>query len=129
MMDRDPFRDRRRVRVRPGRAPSLLGGVVGILMALFACVAFGIMQPGGALGGPMGGGFFSLFPLIFVVVALALAALSFYNAFSERGAPFYEIDIEDRERQERSGEGSFCPSCGQPVAKDDRFCRNCGREL
>ncbi|MDQ4077588.1 MAG: zinc ribbon domain-containing protein [Chloroflexota bacterium] len=118
--------DRRRIRVRPGRTQSLVAGIVAIAMGLFVLVMFtgmGGLFPGGPIGGAFG-----LFPLLFLVVVLVIAVMSFYNAFSEKGVPTYEIDIESDRNRESNG-GRYCPNCGEPVGERDRFCRNCGHPL
>ena len=71
------------------------------------------------MGGP--GGRFGGFALLWVFIGLSGAAMSFYNAFSRRGLPLYEVDLEE-------GAG-FCPQCGKPVGDGDRFCRHCGTSL
>jgi len=95
-------------------------------MGLFVlCVLPSFM--GGMVGGPFGGppDIFRIFPLLFFVLTLIIAAASFYNAFSERGIARYEVEIEEG----GAGTPRFCRSCGRPVAPDDRFCRQCGTEL
>lgn len=101
------------MRVRPGRERSLLAGV----MALVVMIAGLVMM--GSFGGT--GGFPGLFMLLWVLVGLGAAAMSFYNAFSRRGLPLYEVDLEE--------EAGFCPQCGRPVGEGDRFCRHCGASL
>jgi hypothetical protein len=103
------------MRVRPGKTRSALGGVMVLLVMLL-----GVVMLGGA--GGMG---FSTGPFILVWVLFGLGAsgVAFYNAFSRKGVPLYEIELGDEEAP------SFCPHCGRPVGRDDRFCRNCGTPL
>ena len=75
-------------------------------------------------GGPTGG-MFGPFLIIWVVIGLVGAAMAFYNAFSEKGLPLYEVDVEEGEEDS----GAFCPQCGEPVGEDDQFCRHCGAPL
>ena len=98
------------MKVRPGRERSLLTGV----MALVA-MAVGLVMMGG-LSGRLG-----WFALLWVLIGLGGAAMSFYTAFSRRGLPLYEVDLEE--------ETGFCPQCGRPVGEGDRYCRHCGTPL
>lgn len=102
--------------IRPGRTRSLIGGV----MALVVMVAGLLMmsRAGGLHGGMMGP-----FMIIWVVIGLLGAGISFYNAFSEKGVPLYEIQTDDE------GDGAFCPQCGKSVQPSDQFCRHCGATL
>jgi hypothetical protein len=68
------------------------------------------------------GGFGDLpwpFMALWIVIGLVGAAAAFYNAFSKRGLPLYELDA-DTDAQ------GFCPRCGRSVGPEDRFCRHCG---
>jgi hypothetical protein len=91
-----------------------LGGVLVLLVMVFGAVM--LLSFGGARG------MLLPFLLIWVIFGLVAAAAAFYNAFSRRGLPLYEIDLEEDGTQ-------FCPDCGQPVGRADTFCRNCGRRL
>lgn len=108
------------MRIRPGRTRSLFAG---ILMLLVTIVGLAMM---GSAGRTMPGGF-GPFIIIWVVIGLAGAAMSFYNAFSKEGLPLYEVDVD--EEQEGGPDGTFCPQCGQPVGEADQFCRHCGAAL
>ena len=103
------------MRIRPGRGRSMLAGVLVLLVMVFGAV----MLLG--FGGPRG--MMLPFLLIWVIFGLVAAAAAFYNAFSRRGLPLYEIDVE------RDEGTRFCPDCGRPVGRGDTFCRNCGRQL
>lgn len=107
------------MRIRPGRERSLVAGVVALLVMV---VGVGIMF---SFGGSFGGfsNFLLPFLLIWVLIGLVGAAASFYNAFSRRGLPLYEVDMHEER------EGAYCPHCGQPVGREDQFCRHCGRRL
>lgn len=105
------------MRVRPGRTRSLIAGIAALLIMGVGLVM--MMQFGGFRG------FLAPFMLIWVLLGLIGAAVSFYNAFSREGVPLYEIDTD----QDEEGTGLFCPQCGRPVGQNDRFCRNCGARL
>lgn len=106
------------MRIRPGRTRSLF---VAIMMLVVMVVGLIMMT---RFGGPTGG-MFGPFIIIWVVVGLVGAAMAFYNAFSEKGLPLYEVDVEEDE----GATGVFCPQCGRPVGEDDQFCRHCGASL
>lgn len=126
--------------VKPGRGPSMMGGIGGIFAAIF-----GVFWIGGAasIGAPAP---FLLFGVVFVVAALAGAAYNFHNATGENRFSEYDITEEGEEpdplerRQEHAvslskdaagetGAGGFCPYCGAETGKDYTFCRRCGRKL
>jgi ribosomal protein S27AE len=102
------------MRIRPGRTRSLVGGILALLVMF---VGLWMMSRFGGFGGPPWP-----FMLLWVLIGLGGAAASFYNAFSRRGLPLYEIDTD-------SGEERFCPRCGAPVGLDDQFCSHCGASL
>jgi hypothetical protein len=90
-----------------------------------------LMMPGrGMLPGlsPMGGTF-GIFRIVWIAFGLIGAGAAFYNAFSKNGMPLYEIEMEDEGEALQTGGGPFCPKCGKPVGKSDKFCRNCGTAL
>ena len=107
------------MRIRPGRERSLVAGVVALLVMVVGVVM--MLSFGGLFGGL--GNFLLPFLLVWVLIGLVGAAVSFYNAFSRRGLPLYEVDM-DEQRQV-----AYCPHCGQPVGREDEFCRHCGRRL
>jgi hypothetical protein len=68
------------------------------------------------------GGFRGLpwpFIALWILAGLGGAAAAFYNAFSRRGLPLYELDSD-------IGPRGFCLHCGKPVGREDQFCRHCG---
>lgn len=103
------------MRIRPGRERSLVGGVLALLVMVVGVV---MMLSFGGLSN-----FLLPFLLIWVLIGLVGAAASFYNAFSPRGLPLYEVDVD----QEK--DNMFCPHCGRPVDREDEFCRHCGTPL
>ena len=82
-----------RMRVRPGRGPSVLAAVVGIAMLVFFVLFF--LPSMNAIAGrtPMGG-VFSGFGLLFVIVLLAMIGFAIYNAVSPQGASMFDVDLE-----------------------------------
>jgi hypothetical protein len=115
-----------------GGIASLLVGVIGVGWTVFAS----------SMGAP---GFFTLFGVVFVIIAVVGAIYQFVNATGKRR--FSEFDITDGQEEpdplnERFGgqpasnppgtgaaEAGFCPYCGEKVEAGFRFCRKCGKEL
>lgn len=108
------------MRIRPGRTRSILVGIMALVVTVAGVVMLTSFGGFGAFGGPP-----TAFIVLWVIIGLGGAAAAFYNAFSKRGLPLYEVDV-DREGGE---EGEYCPRCGKPVASEDQFCRNCGALL
>jgi drug/metabolite transporter (DMT)-like permease len=103
------------MQIRPGRERSLVGGVVALLVMVVGVVM--MLSFGGFSN------FLLPFLLIWVLIGLVGAAVSFYNAFSRRGLPLYEVDMDEEEGT------AYCPHCGRPVGREDEFCRHCGQRL
>jgi hypothetical protein len=78
------------MRIRPGKTRSLIGGILMLVVMIVGLM----MMPGDmGIGGPVGGAV-SIFKILWVAFGLIGAAASFYNAFSEKGVPLYEVDME-----------------------------------
>ena len=125
-----------------GREPSFMGGVMGIVAALF-----GLFWTVSVFSS--GGGVFGLFGLIFVGIGILNAVRGFRNAFSKNRRS--EFDIVDSSEEpdpwdERFGDrniygknvynpdaasdgNAFCPFCGNAVERNFRYCNNCGKKL
>jgi hypothetical protein len=69
-----------RIGVKPGKAASLLGMVVG---ALFVLLGLAVIVPT-----------FGAFGLLWTAVAGAMTLFYAYNFFSSRGASAYEVNVE-----------------------------------
>jgi hypothetical protein len=69
-----------RMGVRPGKAISALGMVVGGLFVLLGVV---LIAP-----------LFGAFGLVWTAVAGAIALYHAYNFFSDRGVPAYEVNVD-----------------------------------
>jgi ribosomal protein S27AE len=117
------------MRIRPGRTRSILAGILALAVTVGGVVmltSFGGFGGPGGLGSASGlGGPPTAFVVLWVIIGLAGAGAAFYNAFSRRGLPLYEVDVD---REGREG-GEYCPRCGKAVASEDEFCRNCGASL
>ena len=127
--------------IKPGRGPSMMGGFMGIIVALFG-VFWTVMAVS------MGAGFMGIFGIIFVVVAIVQAVYNFKNATGKNRYSTFDIVDEHEEEDpfnQRFGaqnssdiwgqtssvseDNRFCPYCGTAVGKDFEFCNKCGKKL
>ena len=132
--------------IKPGRGPSIMGGVGGIVVALFGIFwTFGAVS----MGAPT---FFALFGIVFVVMSIIGAMYNFYNATSQNRMSTYDITTDTEERdpiEERMGfstlpsssekselprgsrkiPGEYCPFCGCKVASNFNYCPKCGKDI
>ncbi len=121
---------------KPGRAPSLISGIIGIFMVCFGiawCVfAFSVFPPLVIIG------------VLWTAVAVAITVYNFRNAISKnRNSIIDAVDskdapdplnslFEDREEKRREAvdnQNKYCPFCGMPVREDFEFCNSCGKRL
>lgn len=125
--------------IKPGRGPSMMGGISSILVAVF-----GVAWTIGAIS--MGAGpLFGIFGIIFIIMATVSAVYNFKNATGKNRYSAYDI-TEDGEEvdpwNERFGEkrdysqqsvnsteSKFCPYCGVRVEGDFAYCHKCGKKL
>ncbi len=128
--------------IKPGRGPSMMGGIGSIFAALFG-VFWTIMAVS------MGAVFMAPFGLIFIGIAVVQAVYNFKNATSENRYSAFDITDEYEEADplnerfgkrheeiseplEKNGmdiESQFCPYCGTKVGKGFEFCHKCGKKL
>lgn len=125
--------------VKPGRGPSMMGGIMSVAVGLFGVFWTILAASGGAW-------FMAPFGIIFVVIAVVQAIYNFKNATGENR--YSEFDITDeneeadpwnerfgqkRDRPEAQADGgnksNFCPYCGEKADNDFAYCKNCGRKL
>ncbi len=128
--------------IKMGREPSFMGGIMGIVAALFGLFwTFTVMSNGG--------GIFGLFGLLFVGIGILNAVRNFRNAFSKNRRSEFDVVDEAEEpdpwneqfgnkafsdesisgRDTAFDGNAFCPYCGNAVESNFRFCNNCGRKL
>ena len=122
--------------VKPGRGPSMMGGVAGIAVCIF-----GIIWTIGALS--IGGGPFALFGLVFIAMSIAITVYNFKNATSKNRYSVYDITDDGEEpdplnqrfgaqnqsdRPDASA-ASFCPYCGAKAQSGYSYCSSCGKKL
>lgn len=121
--------------IKPGRGPSMQGGVVGIFMIL-AGIAWTLTAAQANI-------FFALFGVAWTGIAVVNTIYNFKNAKSKNRYSQYDI-VDSSEEPDplnmRYGAGNvepdipgnssrFCPYCGKPAASDFEFCPSCGRQL
>ena len=126
--------------VKPGRGPSMMGGIGAILAAIFGV---GWICGAASMGAPVP---FLMFGVVLVAMFLVSAVYGFYNATGENRFSEYDITEDGEEpdplekRQNHTvslakdaaaetNEGGFCPYCGAKTEADYTFCRKCGKKL
>ncbi|MEA4988939.1 MAG: zinc-ribbon domain-containing protein [Anaerovorax sp.] len=137
--------------IKPGRGPSMMGGIGSIAVGIF-----GVFWTIGAvnMGAPW---FFALFGVVFIIMAIVQAIYNFNNATNKNR--FSEFDIVDESEEtdpmqqyidhkmttesksvnssmkenmgieENENKIAFCPYCGTKVSADFEFCSKCGKRL
>ena len=125
--------------IKPGRGPSMMGGVMSIAIGIF-----GVIWTVTALS--IGGGPFALFGVVFVLVAIVQAVYHFKNATGKNRYSAFDVTDGNEEpdplnqrygapgaragqAEAGAADSAFCPYCGTPVAGDFEFCNKCGRKL
>ena len=125
--------------IKPGRGPSMMGGVVGIFM-----VCFGIFW---TVMAAQASGFMAIFGIIWTGIAISITVYNFKNATGKNRYSEYDITEEGEEPDPfntRFGDredtferwipndnstNKYCPYCGTRVENDFEFCNQCGRKL
>ena len=122
--------------IKPGRGPSMQGGIVGIFM-----IGFGILWTVMAFqASPV----FALFGVLWTGIAVVTTIYNFKNATGKNRYSQYDI-TDSREEPDplnlRFGQSDadtvpqsntvnrFCPYCGTAVAEDFEYCNSCGKQL
>ena len=126
--------------IKPGRGPSMMGGVGAVFAAIFGVIW---MAAAAGMGAPP---IFPLFGLVFIGMAVAGAVYNFKNATGKNRYSAFDIvdgheepdplnrrfGGDDRpESPEASPENAFafCPYCGAKAKEDFEFCNKCGKRL
>jgi hypothetical protein len=140
--------------VKPGRGPSLMGGVGAISAALFGTIWTVVAVSKGA------GIILALFGVLFVAMAVVIAAYNFWAGTTKDRPSQFDLTTGDEEPDPiakalghgaehtsstsptaeppqagdaaagpRRFEGDFCPFCGAHVEKDFDFCPKCGKDI
>lgn len=123
--------------IKPGRGPSMMGGVMGIAAGIF-----GIIWTCAAIS--MGAGpLFALFGIVFIAVAVFDAVYNFKNATGENRYSLYDITEHgeepdplneqfgksDASASDTQKKSRFCPYCGTELQSDFVYCNVCGKKL
>ncbi len=118
--------------IKPGRGPSMMGGVMGIFVTLFG-IYWTILAS-------RAGGVMVIFGVFFVVVAIVQTVYNFKNATGKNRYSHFDI-TEDTEEpdplneafgykdNQNSAESNFCPYCGTMVTDEYTYCNKCGKRL
>lgn len=115
--------------VKPGRAPSLMAGIVSVLLMIFGIFFTGVLYLISAQTNfPIW-----LFGAAWTTCALLSAIYNFYNTFAKKR--FSSVDIVDHSEEPDplnelfSDDKRYCPHCGEELAEDYVYCPNCGQKL
>lgn len=121
--------------IKPGRGPSLIGGIGAIVVGV---AGVGWTIGANQIGAP---GFFSIFGVGFVIVAVCIAVYNFKNATGKNRYSSFDITGGDEEPDplnQRFGESApgqpatasrFCSQCGEKLPEGARFCPGCGQNI
>jgi hypothetical protein len=80
----------RRGRVRPSKSSSVIGMAVGLIFVFIGITT--VIPDAGAFG------------ILWTLFALIITGANAYNAFSEKGISFYQVDVDYREDPKESSE-------------------------
>lgn len=117
--------------IKPGRGPSMQGGIIGIFM-----ICFGIFWTALA-----GSAFppFAIFGVLWTGIAVVSTVYNFKNANSKNRYSKWDIVDSDEEPdplnqrfeadKKDDTESLYCPWCGAKVEGEYKFCNKCGKEL
>lgn len=123
--------------IKPGRGPSMMGGIMGIFMVVFGIGWTVVAMQGGLL--------FALFGIVWTCMAIVITIYNFSNATRQDRYSTYDIVDSSEEpdpmnqrfvtkstaapSQESATCSRFCPYCGSPVVGEFTFCPHCGKKL
>ena len=112
--------------IKPGRGPSLMGGVIAAFVAL---AGVGWMIAAFTMGAPW---FFALFGIGFIIAAVCMALYHFRNAFGRHRFSIADV-VEGGEEADplnrRFGPSLFCRRCGVSLPGDANFCSTRGTKI
>lgn len=122
--------------IKPGRGPSMMGGIIGIFM-----IGFGILW---TLMAARASGIFALFGILWTGIAIAITVYNFKNATGKNRYSTFDITdaseepdplnerfgrIQEDTQETSDVDSKFCPYCGTAVKGDFEFCNQCGKKL
>lgn len=122
--------------IKPGRGPSWVGVIGGVIVAVF-----GVFWIIGAtsMGAPF---IFPVFGVIFILCAIGGVVYNFYNATSRNRFSNFDItgpgeEPDPLDPDKKTGappivfkeKPAFCPYCGTALQKSFEFCPQCGKDI
>ena len=122
--------------IKPGRGPSMMGGIVGIFM-----IGFGILW---TVIAAQASTVFAIVGVLWTSIAVVNTVYNFKNATGKNRYSAYDITEVGEEpdplnkhfgnphaaaQETGDVDNKFCPYCGTPVADDFEFCNKCGKKL
>ena len=125
--------------IKPGRGPSMMSGIASLAVGVFGIVW---TFAAASMGAP---GFFSLFGVFFVLMAVVSGIYNIRNTTAEQRYSAFDITDgseeadplnqhfgaapEQTDPAAAQSDGQFCPYCGAAVEEDYSYCRQCGKKL
>ena len=129
--------------VKPGRGPSLLGAIVGIVVAIMGVFWTFTATSHGAPA------LFAVFGVFFVILALGGVLYNMFNATSPNRVSTYDITGPGEERDPvgdalirsrpigaetapglpAGSSPAYCSGCGRKLEGSFKFCPGCGRPV
>ena len=121
--------------IKPGRAPSLLSGVIGIIMVLFG-IFWTVMASDF-------GGIMMVFGILRTLIALVITIFNFKNGTAKKRYSMYDTTDDKEEAdplnerfkekkddvKDDGNDSKYCPYCGAKVEKTYEYCNKCGKKL
>lgn len=121
--------------IKPGRAPSLLSGVIGIIMVLFG-IFWTVMASNF-------GGIMMVFGVLWTLIALVITIFNFKNGTAKKRYSMYDITDDKEEAdplnerfkekkddvKDDGNDSKYCPYCGAKVEETYEYCNKCGKKL
>ena len=121
--------------IKPGRAPSLLSGVIGIIMVLFG-IFWTVMASNF-------GGIMMVFGVLWTLIALVITIFNIKNGTAKKRCSMYDITDDKEEAdplnerfkekkddvKDDGNDSKYCPYCGAKVEETYEYCNKCGKKL
>ena len=130
--------------IKPGRAPSLLSGVIGIIMVLFG-IFWTVMASNF-------GGIMMVFGILWTLIALVITIFNIKNGTAKKRYSMYDItddkeeadplnerfkekkdDVKEPKKEvipvKAGDDNKYCPYCGAKVEETYEYCNKCGKKL